>query len=45
MALFQAGVDLVVIALWLGHESIGTTNVYVHANLAKGARQGAATAV
>jgi integrase/recombinase XerD len=23
-----------VIALWLGHESIETTNAYVHANLA-----------
>ena len=34
MALLQAGVDLAVIAVWLGHESIGTTNVYVHANLA-----------
>lgn len=31
MALLQAGVD---IAVWLGHESIETTNVYVHANLA-----------
>lgn len=34
MALLQAGVDLAVIALWLGHESIETTNVYLHANLA-----------
>jgi site-specific recombinase XerD len=34
MALLQAGVDLAVIAVWLGHESIETTNVYVHANLA-----------
>lgn len=34
MALLQAGVDIAVIALWLGHESIETTNVYVHANLA-----------
>jgi integrase len=25
---------LAVIAVWLGHESIETTNVYVHANLA-----------
>jgi len=34
LALLQAGVDLAVIAVWLGHESIETTNVYVHANLA-----------
>jgi integrase len=32
MALLQS--DIAVIALWLGHESIETTNVYVHANLA-----------
>jgi integrase/recombinase XerD len=30
-----AAIDIVaVIALWLGHESIETTNAYVHANLA-----------
>jgi site-specific recombinase XerD len=34
MALLQAGVDIAVIAVWLGHESIETTNVSVHANLA-----------
>jgi hypothetical protein len=34
MALLQSGVDSAVIALWLGHESIETTNVYAHANLA-----------
>jgi len=34
MALLESGVDLAVIALWLGHESIETTNVYLHANLA-----------
>jgi len=33
MALLQSGVDIAVIALWLGHESIETTNVYVHADL------------
>ena len=30
----QSGVDIAVIALWLGHESIETTNQYLHANLA-----------
>jgi site-specific recombinase XerD len=34
MELLQAGVDLTVIALWLGHESIKTTQVYLDANLA-----------
>ena len=34
MALLQSGVDIAVIALWLGHESIETTNLYLHANLA-----------
>jgi len=31
--LLQAGVDLSVIALWLGHESIATTHAYMQANL------------
>src|SRR6516225_10247912 len=34
MELLQAGVDSSVIALWLGHESIETTQVYLHAHLA-----------
>jgi integrase len=34
IALLRTGVDIAVIAVWLGHESIETTNVYVHANLA-----------
>ncbi|HVH88356.1 MAG TPA: tyrosine-type recombinase/integrase [Terriglobales bacterium] len=34
MELLQAGVDLAVIALWLGHESVETTQIYLHANLA-----------
>ena len=34
MHLLQAGVDITVIALWLGHESIETTHCYVEADLA-----------
>jgi integrase/recombinase XerD len=34
MHLLQAGVDMAVIALWLGHESIETTHIYVEADLA-----------
>jgi len=34
MHLMQAGVDITVIALWLGHESIETTHVYLEADLA-----------
>jgi site-specific recombinase XerD len=34
MELIQAGVDCSVIALWLGHESIETTQTYLHAHLA-----------
>ena len=34
MRLLEAGVDTSVIALWLGHEQIGTTQIYLHANLA-----------
>ena len=34
MHLLQAGVDLTVIALWLGHESPVTTHGYVEADLA-----------
>lgn len=32
--LLQSGVDIAVIALWLGHESIETTNVYIEIDLA-----------
>jgi site-specific recombinase XerD len=34
MELLQAGVDCSVIALWLGHESIETTQTYLHAHTA-----------
>jgi site-specific recombinase XerD len=34
MALLQAGVDVSVIALWLGHEDIRSTQAYLHADLA-----------
>jgi integrase/recombinase XerD len=34
MHLLQAGVDVTVIALWLGHESPSTTHMYVEADLA-----------
>lgn len=33
MDLLQAGVDRSVIALWLGHESVETTQIYLDANL------------
>ncbi|MEW6476577.1 MAG: tyrosine-type recombinase/integrase [Actinomycetota bacterium] len=33
MRLLHAGVDTAVIALWLGHESVETTQIYVHADL------------
>jgi site-specific recombinase XerD len=32
--LSQAGIDRAVIALWLGHESVATTQIYLEANLA-----------
>jgi site-specific recombinase XerD len=34
MRLLAAGVDSTVIALWLGHESVATTQIYLHADLA-----------
>jgi site-specific recombinase XerD len=33
MRLLHAGVDVTVIALWLGHEQITTTNIYLHADM------------
>ncbi len=34
MRLLHAGIDIAVIALWLGHENIQTTQIYLHADLA-----------
>ena len=34
MELLQGGVDRAVIALWLGHESVETTQIYLNADLA-----------
>jgi site-specific recombinase XerD len=34
MRLLHAGIDTSVIALWLGHEQVETTQVYLHADLA-----------
>jgi integrase/recombinase XerD len=33
MQLLQHGIDRSVIALWLGHESVETTQMYLHADL------------
>jgi integrase/recombinase XerD len=34
MRLLHAGVDTTVITLWLGHEQVETTQIYLHADLA-----------
>lgn len=34
MHLLQSGVDITVIALWLGHEDPSTTHIYLDADLA-----------
>ena len=44
MLLLQRGVDRSVIALWLGHESIETTQIYLHADLSLKERALARTA-
>ena len=44
MRLLHAGVDTSVIALWLGHESVETTQIYVHADLSLKERALARTA-
>lgn len=35
MRLLLAGNDITVIALWLGHEQISTTNIYLHADMSQ----------
>ena len=35
MALLEAGVDVTVIALWLGHEQSSTTEIYLHADMSQ----------
>jgi integrase/recombinase XerD len=44
MRLLHAGVDTTVIALWLGHENVATTQIYIHADLALKERALARTA-
>jgi site-specific recombinase XerD len=44
MRLLNAGVDTTVIALWLGHENVATTQIYIHADLALKERALARTA-
>lgn len=44
MRLLHAGVDTTVIALWLGHETVDTTQIYLHAHLALKERALARTA-
>lgn len=45
MALLHAGVDVAVIALWLGHESTETTQIYLHADMSIKERALARTAL
>ena len=45
MALLHAGVDVSVIALWLGHESTETTQIYLHADMSLKERALARTAL
>jgi integrase/recombinase XerD len=35
MRLLEAGIDVAVIALWLGHEQLATANIYLHADMAQ----------
>ncbi len=31
----QAGNDIAVIALWMGHEQVSTTSIYLHADMSQ----------
>ena len=44
MRLLRAGIETSVIALWLGHEQVETTNIYLHADMGIKERALAATA-
>jgi site-specific recombinase XerD len=44
MRLMRAGIEQSVIALWLGHEQVGTTDIYLHADMEIKARALARTA-
>ena len=44
MRLLNAGIETSVIALWLGHENVATTQIYIHADLALKERAIARTA-
>jgi integrase/recombinase XerD len=35
MRLLAAGADVTLIALWLGHEQVSTTNIYLHADMTR----------
>ncbi|MEU3343027.1 tyrosine-type recombinase/integrase [Streptomyces sp. NPDC006668] len=35
MRLLQSGVDITIIALWLGHEQVATAQLYLHADMAQ----------
>jgi integrase/recombinase XerD len=35
MRLLEAGIDITVIALWLGHEQLATAHIYLHADMAQ----------
>jgi integrase/recombinase XerD len=35
MRLLASGIDLTVIALWLGHEQVSTTGIYLHADMSQ----------